>query len=91
MGHVVLALPGAEVDQIHALVGDEAVDGRHEGLRDRVHEHRGHEREPPVELEEAHHPEIVLQTRLVEVEVHPVDALDFQRDVVAEDIGHAAG
>jgi hypothetical protein len=37
-----------------------------------------------------HHAPVILPARLIHVELHPVDALDFQRDVWLKDIGHGA-
>jgi hypothetical protein len=90
LGDVVLALAGPEVDQVNAGLGEEAVNGGDEGLRDWVHQGRRHEREAPVDLEEANHPQLVLEARLIDVQEHAVDALNLKGHVVAEDIGHAA-
>jgi len=45
---------------------------------------------PAVEVEERRSPARVLQARLVDVAVHPVDRLDLEGDVTVEDIGHSA-
>ena len=37
--------------------------------------------------EEGGHTAVGLQPRLVDVEIHPVDALDLEGDVFAEDVG----
>jgi len=63
---------------------------RDEGLGDPVHQHRRYEREPEMDLKEPDHPELVLEARLVEVQIHPVDALHLERHVVGQDIGHGA-
>ena len=39
----------------------------------------------PVEPEEGDHSPFILQPRDVHVEVHPIDALQFQRDVLVDD------
>jgi hypothetical protein len=44
-----------------------------------------------VQLEEPDDTELVLQTGLVEVQVHPVDALDLQSDVLGENVTGTAG
>jgi hypothetical protein len=44
---------------------------------------------PTMAAEEGGDPALVLQPRHVHVEVHPVDALDFQGDVLAQDLGDA--
>jgi hypothetical protein len=89
VGHVVLALALGAVDQVQAPVLDEAVDGNHEALADRVHQGAGDEGHPPVGPEEPHHPAWVHQPGLVQVQVHPVDALDLEGDVVGEDVANA--
>ena len=89
--HVVFALSGPKVDEIDTLIGYEPVDVGYEALRDRVHQRGRHEREPAVALEEPDHPELVLKPRLVDVEVHPVDALHLEAHMVFENIGHSAG
>ena len=91
MGDVVFALPRGKVHQRHALLLDELVDRGHKRLGDGVHQHRGDNRVAPVTLEEPDHAELVLQLGLVEVEVHPVDALDLKRHVLGEDLAGAAG
>jgi hypothetical protein len=45
---------------------------------------------PPITTASSH-PGRVLQPRLVDVEVQPVDALHLERDVLGQDIGDAAG
>jgi hypothetical protein len=87
LGHVVLALARGEVHQGDPLRLDEGVDGGHEVLGHGVHEGRGNEGPAPVVLEEPNDARLVHQLGLVDVEVHPVDALDLQAHVVSEDIG----
>jgi hypothetical protein len=41
-----------------------------------------------VEAEERRDPAFGLKPGLVDVEVHPVDAFDFQSHVVGEDVGN---
>ena len=91
LGHIVLALALGEVDEVEAPVGHEAVDAHHEALGDRVHEGGGDEGHPTVALEEPDDPRRVHELGLVQIQVHPVDALDLQGDVVGEDIGDACG
>ena len=59
-------------------------------LRDRVHQRRGREGEPRWPRKKPDHARRVLQLGDIEVQVHPVDALDLQRDVVGEHVGDAA-
>ena len=44
---------------------------------------------PAMTAEELRHPVLTLQGRNVHVEVHPVDALQLERDVLIEDFGYA--
>jgi len=90
-GDVVLALTLGELDQRHVLVPAEPVDRRDEALADRVHQRRGRERRATVPAEEAHHTSRVLQPGLVDVQVHPVDALHLQRHMTGENISGSAG
>ncbi len=39
---------------------------------------------------EIHHAPVVLQPRLIHIERHPVDALEFQSHMLIEDIGHGS-
>jgi hypothetical protein len=73
------------------MVGNETVDGGHEVLGHRIHERRRSEGHPPVPLEEPHHPARPHQLGLVEVEVHPIDALQLEHDMVVEHVGHTSG
>lgn len=91
MGDVVLALALGEVDQVQALVIDEPVDPRDERVGHRVHQGGGGKRHPPVALEEPDHTAGVHQLGLVEVQVHAVDAVELEHDVVIEHVGHSGG
>ena len=84
--HVVLPLALRERDQRHAVLRHEDLDRRDEGLADRIHQRRGGERVATMRAEEVRHPALVLQLRHVDVEVHPVDALDLERRVLGEDL-----
>jgi hypothetical protein len=68
----------------------EVGDVGHELLADRVHQRRGGEWHPPMAFEEADHAQLVLQTGLVDVQIHTVDALDLQRDTLGQHLGDAA-
>jgi len=46
---------------------------------------------PEVVPKEAHHAGLVLELGDVEVQVHPIDALDLQGHVVGENLGHTSG
>ena len=71
------------------MLRDERLDGLNEMPRDRLHEGRRRPRVAAVLAEEVHHAAYMLELRHIHVEVHPVDALDFQRDVLAQDLGDA--
>ena len=43
-----------------------------------------------MQLEEPDHPELVLQLGLVEVQVHPVDALHLESHMIGENIPNSA-
>jgi len=87
IGDVVLALPLGERDQGDLFLRDEVLDGGDEGRAHRRHERRGSEGLTAVEAEEGGDTAIGLQAGLVDVEVHAVDAFDFQRHVILEDLG----
>jgi len=85
--HVVLPLFGREGDEGDLLPGREGLQGPDEGLADRVHQGRGGKRVPAVVAEERDHAPLVLELGDVHVEVHAINALDFQRDVLPENLG----
>ena len=87
LGDVVLALPLGEGDQGDLFLLDEAVDCGDEGFAYGVHESRGGEGLSAVKAEECSHATVSLQPGLVDVEVHPVDAFDFESHVFAEHFG----
>jgi hypothetical protein len=89
-GDVVFALVLGEVHQVQTVPVDELADRGDERLGHRGHQRRGGEGVAAVEVEEPGRPARVLQQRLVDVEVHPVDRLELERDMPVEDIGHAA-
>ena len=91
LGDVVFALALLEVDQVEVTFFDEAMDGAHEVLGDRVHEGTRDEGHPPVALEESHHPGGVDQFWLVDVQIHPVNAVQLVDHMVGEDFGHRFG
>src|SRR5512135_1468222 len=88
LGDVVLALPLGERDQGDLFLVDETLDRGDEGLADRVHESRGGEGLTAVEPEEGSDASFGLEPGLIDVEVHAVDALDLEGQVLAEDIGN---
>ena len=82
-GDVVLALALGEGDQGDLFLLDEALDRGDEGLAHGVHQGRGGEGLAAMEAEEAGDAAVGLQLGLIDVEVHAVDAFDFQGHVVA--------
>jgi hypothetical protein len=79
-GVLVLAL--AEGQQVQSPGIDEVMDVRHERLGDRRHQHRRRVLVPPVTDEERRDAAAVLQSRLIDVQVHPVDRLDLENHVL---------
>ena len=89
-GHVILALPLLERHDRHLLLLGELVHAGEEGLGDGIHQNAGGELVAEMEPEEGSHPGGPLQCGHVNVEVHTVDALHFQGDVLAENLGDTA-
>ena len=90
MGDIVFTLSVGEVDDRYALVFGEAVEGGDEVLADRLQQRRRREGLAPMVAEERHNSSGELQAGLVDVQVHPVDALDLQGHVVGEDFASTA-
>ena len=84
-GDIVLALPLGEGQDLDALLGGEGFDGLDEGVADGRQQGGGGEEVAAVVAQEADHAQFPLQLRDVDVEVHAVDALDFQSHVLAQD------
>jgi len=68
---------------------DEALDRGHELSRHGTHEGGGSDRLASMLTKELHHPAGILQVGDVGIEVHAIDALHFQGDVVFQDRGDA--
>jgi hypothetical protein len=66
-------------------------DIRGERRRHRGHQPRGREPVPPVPDEERGDPRAVLEPRLVQVEVHPVDRLDLEQHVISQHLSSRTG
>jgi hypothetical protein len=90
-GDVVFALLLGEGDYRDGACGGEGVDGLDESIADGGEQGRGGDEVSAVVAEEADHAEVALELGDVDVEVHAVDALDFQGDVVPEDVGDGLG
>ena len=85
---VVLALPFGETHQIDALVLDELLDATDERLGHRRHCVCRGEPLTPVLAQISDRGPDRLQVRHIDVEVHPVDGLNLQFDVIAQDFRH---
>ena len=85
--HVVLPLTLLERDERDLVRLHEGVNGGDEPLADGIHQRRRGDGLAAVTPEEGGDPALVLQPRHVGVQVHPVDALDFQRDVLPQNLG----
>ena len=84
--HVVLALALDEVDPWDAVVAGESVHRQGERVGD-LRQRRGRgDRQPQTSMHVADQPGRVLQLRNIDVEKHPVDALDLKPHVLGEDI-----
>ena len=80
---VVLALTLLEMHQVEAVGVDELVDRADERIGDRRHEGRGDKRLALVGPEEMGDPVGEGQLGLVEVEIHPIDALETPEPIAA--------
>jgi hypothetical protein len=87
--HGVLALALAELHEWNLMPRHEAFQSGHEVAAHRAHQRRRWQRLAAVLAEEPHNPPLALQTRHIDVEVHPVDAFDRKLDMSTENIGHA--
>lgn len=89
--HVVLTLPLDELDQRDGVVGGEPAHPGVERLGDRRQRRGGVHRAAELAAQEPDQTESALQLRHVHVQVHPVDALDLEPDVLGQHIGNSAG
>jgi hypothetical protein len=87
---VVLALALGKVHPGDGVVAGESVHRLGERLGDRRQGGGGSHRHPQLPVDVADQPGRVLQLRDVQVQVHPVDALDLEQRVLTQDIGHGA-
>ena len=86
-GYLILALTFLETDQINPVRVNETVDRFHEALGQRLQQGGRGDEMTQVIAQEADQPHIALELRHVGVEVESVEALHFQGDVLAEDVG----
>ena len=85
---LVLALEALETHQVDALAIREALDPRHKTPRHRRHQYRRRHRIAAHPAKESRRAAARLQQRYIDVQVHPVDALQFQGGVFCQ---HFAG
>ena len=85
---IVLALSLGETHQIDAFVLDELLDATNERLGHRRHRVRRGEPLTPVLAQISDRGPDRLQVRHIDVEIHPVDGLDLQFDVITQDFRH---
>jgi hypothetical protein len=88
--HVVLALTFLKGEQRHLVRRHERVDRRHERPTHRGHQGRGGKQLAAMGAKEPGDAALGLEARHVRVEVQAVDAFDFQRRVLAQDLTHCA-
>ena len=90
MHDVVLALALDEVHPREILIAGIAVDRGAEPVGDPSQRRgRGH-RQPELLMDVTDQTGGILQPRHVDVEIHPVDALDLEDDMLGNDIGDTA-
>ena len=89
LGDVVLALVLGEADHLQPVLGDEALDAGDERLGLGCHRRGRSEALAQMAAQVPHDATDALQLRHVDVEVHPVDALAFEHDMVTQDFAHA--
>jgi hypothetical protein len=87
--HVVFALAFAKLDQRDLVLRRVAFQLRNEVPAHRAHHRGGWHRQSTMLAEKPYNSLFMLQLGYVDIEVHPVDPLDRQFNVMAEDIGHA--
>jgi hypothetical protein len=87
--HIVFALALGKEHERQSMLGNEAVQFRDEAPAHLTHQRRGCQGLAAMVAEKAHRSIGALQPRHVYVELHPVDPLDRQPDVIAEYFGHA--
>ena len=80
---VVLALVLGKAHQIDLGVGHKTLDAAHERIGLGCHRHGRGKALTQVTSQIPHHPAHALQLRHVNVQVHPVDALALEHDVIA--------
>ena len=88
-GHVVLALPLLKRDQGNAMAFSEALYRSDKCRGHRFEQHGGCKPMSKVKAQIVRDPFGRLQSRHVEIQIHPVDSLDFQNHMLLQDLRHA--
>src|SRR5580693_9281611 len=89
-GHIVFALALAKLNHGNLLSFGKLFQGCHEHLADRIHQCAGGKLKAPVKAKERGYSLLPLELWDVHVQVHPVDSLHLQGDVLVEHFGNAA-
>jgi hypothetical protein len=90
LGHDrILALPLAKLHEWDPMPGRKILQLRHKAPGHRAHQRCRRHRLPAMIAKKPDNPLFVLQARHKHVEVHPVDPLDRQPHMAADDLGHA--
>src|SRR5262245_56904231 len=87
--HRVFALSFTEWHQWYLLAHHELFQGGHKTSAHRAHQSRRWQRLATMLPEEAHNSKLGLQSRHIDIEVHPVDPFDRKLHMILEDIGDA--
>jgi len=85
-GHIVFTLVAFKADERYVLLLGVALDASHEVPGHGRGQRRRSKRGLTVIAEESRNVLLALQPRDVDVEIHPVDALQFECDVVSQDV-----
>ena len=89
-GDIVLTLAFAKLNDGNAVLFDESIDLLQEGVGHDAHQRRRRHGLLAMETEEASGLFFGLQFRLIDVEVHAINAFNFQGHVISDDVGNAA-
>ena len=87
--HVLLALSSLERDQRDLVLLGKAFGGGYEALGHGAHEGRGRNGLSPVAAKKLHHPTFLLQGGYIDIQIHPVNGLELEGNVVVENLGDA--
>src|SRR3954470_6890060 len=89
-GNIILALPFAKLHHRNLSLFREYLHRRDKVFADRVHQGAGNKPVSSMVAEEPDHAQFPLQLRYVHVQVHPVDSLDLQADVIGKHFRYAS-